>query len=100
MNTVNKFKKEQKEIQDKLDDLQEEINDLQEELSEYDEINEINENETLIHENDFCAYVIEMFQDMYDLPEEIVIDWEQTADDLQTNYTSIEINGNVYYYIA
>ena len=100
MNTINELRTEQQEIRYKLEELQDEINDLQDALSEYDQLDEIDPNEMLIHEDEFRTYIIEMFQDLYDIPEEIVVDWQQTANDQQTNYTSIEINGEVYYYIA
>ena len=57
---------------------------------------------TLIHATYWVEYVEEMLIDIGDLPQDIphyiVIDWDQTADNIQVDYSEADINGNTYYY--
>lgn len=57
---------------------------------------------TLIREDYFTDYCMELVQDIGDLPRDIPtyleIDWEATADNLKVDYSEIEIDGNTYYF--
>ena len=57
---------------------------------------------TLIHESYFVEYCEELVKDVGDLPKEIPsyieIDWDKTAENMKWDYSSIEIDGNTYYY--
>ena len=56
--------------------------------------------ETLIRESFFTEYVEEMLVDIGDLPKEIphyiVIDWEATAENIKTDYTTVDFDGIDY----
>lgn len=56
---------------------------------------------TLIHEDYFTDYCVQLVQDIGDLPHNIpgylVIDWEATADNLRQDYTSIDFGGVTYF---
>lgn len=58
----------------------------------------------LIDENDFTDYCREMLEDCGDIPKDlpsyISIDWDDTAKNLEVDYSSIEINGTNYLYRA
>lgn len=57
--------------------------------------------ETLIRDDYFTEYVEELLKDIgylpVDLPLWIVIDWEETADNVKVDYTSAELNGVTYW---
>ena len=57
---------------------------------------------TLIADGYFTEYVQELLEDCGDipknLPDYIVIDWEQTARIIRTDYSAIEIRGSAYWY--
>lgn len=56
---------------------------------------------TIIHENYFTDYTKELLVDCdylpKDLPSWIVIDWEETADNVKVDYTEAEFDGVTYY---
>ena len=56
----------------------------------------------LIHERYFTDAMRELVQDIGDLPRDIpsylAIDWEQTAKNLRADYSSVEIDGDTYWY--
>ncbi len=57
--------------------------------------------ETLIRDSYFTDYARELLVDIgtipEDLPEWVVIDWEETADTVQQDYTSVEFDGVTYW---
>lgn len=57
---------------------------------------------TLIRDSYFVEYCEELVTDIGDMPREIpfyiVIDWEQTAENLRVDYSSVEFNGVDYWY--
>lgn len=54
----------------------------------------------LIPEEDFTDYVEELVSDIGDLPREIpayiVIDWEETAQNVRVDYSEVEFQGDTY----
>jgi hypothetical protein len=58
----------------------------------------------LIPEDDFVDYCKEMLEDCGDLPKDlphyIVIDWDETADNLKADYSETEFRGETYLYRA
>ena len=97
------------EIDLKLDDIEDkrgQIEDLQEELSMLldvkQEVPEFSYGETLIHENYWVEYVQELCEDCgyisKDFPYWIEIDWEATAKNVAMDYSTIELDGNTYYF--
>jgi len=68
-----------------------------------DEVGDALENEeTLIPESEWVDYVEEMVKDCGyisdDLPWWIKIDWEDTAENVAMDYSTVSINGEDYYY--
>jgi len=56
----------------------------------------------LIRDDYFTDYVQEMLADIGELPRDIphyiVIDWDETASNIQADYTSIEFGGETYWF--
>lgn len=56
----------------------------------------------IIHEDEFTDYVKEMLEDCgyisQDFPSWITIDWEDTADNVKQDYSSVDYNGDTYYF--
>lgn len=56
---------------------------------------------TLVPEDNFEAFVQEELENVgyfpKDFPSFIVIDWEATADNMKSNYSTIEVDGTTYY---
>ena len=118
--TIGDYEEELDDIEEneELDDIIETINDLQDELDytlrdfdsdEYEELcsmrNEIPEWEdgnTLVSDDDWVDYVMEMLSDCGDLPRDIpwyiAIDEEQTARNIQQDYSCITFEGTDYWY--
>lgn len=57
---------------------------------------------TLIHENYFVEAMKVLVQDVGDLPRDIPdyieIDWDATAENLRTDYSSVDFDGQEYWY--
>ena len=57
---------------------------------------------TFIRDSYFVEYARELLEDCGDIPKNlpsyIAIDWEETADNIQTDYTAVEIDGETYWY--
>jgi hypothetical protein len=57
---------------------------------------------TLIHERYFTDAMRELVEDIggmpRDAPSYLVIDWEATAENLRVDYSSIEVDGETYWY--
>ena len=58
----------------------------------------------LINEDYWVEYVEEMLKDIGDLPSDIpyyiAIDWEQTAENIRVDYSSVEYDGDTFYFRA
>lgn len=105
---------EKEELEEKIIDKESDIESLesdfdkdeQEELAELEnlesEISEWRHGETLIHEDNWINYVKEILEDYGDtpmnLPWYVVINWEETAETLKSDYSEIEYQGSTYYY--
>ena len=67
-----------------------------------DILEEIGSADYLVHEEHFVDYVREMLEDSGEIPRTIPwyieIDWEETARNIQSDYSSIEIDGHTYLY--
>ena len=75
--------------------------ELREACGDYMGTNEWEDGETFIHEDYFTAYCMEMLTDIgylpADLPSWIVIDEDETADNMKEDYTAFEFMGSTYY---
>lgn len=84
----------------------------QDEVEEYEELKSFCEEledyavdyqhgETIIHEDYFTEYCEDMVKDCGyisdDLPGWIEINWEDTADNMKVDYTTVEYQGDTYY---
>lgn len=58
--------------------------------------------EALINDKDWVEYAQNLIEDIGDLPKDlpsyIVIDWDATADNVKQDYSSVDFQGNTYYY--
>ena len=89
-----------------IEDKRGQIEDLQEELSMLldvkSEVPEFSYGETLIHESYWVEYVQDLCEDCgyisRDFPHWIAIDWDATADNVAMDYSTIELDGNTYYF--
>lgn len=96
------------QLEDALNDAQSEFgDDEQEELAELEEIKDVVGSEwgygaALIDEDDFTDYCKEMLEDCGELPRglpwyiENAIDWEQVAENLQSDYSEVQYQGTTY----
>jgi chromosome segregation ATPase len=101
-------KRAEEDIEDKEADLEAAKDafgsDEQDELNELEnlesEISEFRSGETMIPVNDFEEYTQEMLEDCGDIPKNlpgyIVIDWEQTANNIKVDYTEVTYQGEEY----
>ena len=64
-----------------------------------DDINDWDYGAQLISDNHFENYARDYFEEIYDVPENVLyyIDWESWSDDLKQDYTSIELSGETYW---
>lgn len=106
--------------QEELDNLEESLEEAVSEIDEYEfdgedelaELISVNEEgegyagdwrhgETLINERYWKAYVQELLEDLgglpKDLPSYIAIDWDETADNIAEDYTTIDWDGVDFY---
>lgn len=90
-----------------LSDWDDENGDERKELEALDEEGRDNSSEwddgvTLIAEDHFTEYCEEMVKDIGDMPQNIpsylVIDWSATAENLKADYSTIEWDGNEFYF--
>jgi len=98
----------EEKVREAQEDLADWINEFQEELDELNILEgEIGRNwlhgETLIDEGDFVEYAQDLAEDISGMPRDQPwpfshIDWEAAADDLRSDYSSVEYQGNTYLY--
>lgn len=95
------------EARTELDEATEEFDsseqkELEELESMSDEVPEWHSGAQLIPVDDFVDYCQELCEDIGDIPKDIpsyiVIDWEETADNLKADYSECEYLGESYYY--
>lgn len=98
----------------KLEDLRDEATEQapmdEDEKAELDELEAIRDEVgdewkdgvRFIPEDDFTDYCKELLEDIGDLPKDlpwyIVINWEDTADNLKADYSEVEYQGTTYLY--
>ncbi len=59
----------------------------------------------LIHEDDFTEYAEQLADDLGSIPRDMqgkwpftCINWEEAADELKADYSTVDFDGNTYYY--
>lgn len=55
-------------------------------------------NTTLISDDEFFDYVIELVNEVTTIPNWVVIDWNETVSSVKHDYTAVEYNDETYYY--
>ena len=95
------------EIRIKLQEYKEQLQDLRDELQplldlKAEDIPEWDDGATLIPESDWEEYVEDLVKDCgyisNDVPWWIVIDWAATADNVAADYSTVDYDGDTYYY--
>lgn len=94
-------------VQDEIEKGKEQLQDLRDELRplldlKYEGIPEWDDGATLIPESDWEEYVEDLLKDCgyisNDVPWWIVIDWAATADNVAADYSTVDYDGDTYYY--
>ena len=94
-------------VQDEIEKGKEQLQDLRNELQplldlKYEGIPEWDYGATLIPESDWEEYVEDLLKDCgyvpNDVPWWIVIDWAATADNVAADYSTVDYDGDTYYY--
>ena len=94
-------------VQDEIEKGKEQLQDLRDELQplldlKYEGIPDWNYGATLIPESDWEEYVEDLMKDCgyisNDVPWWIVIDWSATADNVAADYSTVDYDGDTYYY--
>jgi hypothetical protein len=90
------------EESEEVGELQEQVNSLRNFIEECQEYNcDWDYGAQLIPIDRFTEYTEELVKDIGDLPSNIpnyiVIDWGETAENLKEDYTEVEYNGEAYY---
>lgn len=98
---------EEEEIESWREDWEDELNEIQEINDLEDNINSyagdtFEDGVTLIDEDDFEDYTKESLEDWgyipKDFPSWIVIDWEETSENVKQDYSEVEYLGTTYLY--
>ena len=94
-------------VQDEIEKGKEQLQDLRDELQplldlKAEDIPEWDDGATLIPESDWEEYVVDLLKDCgyisNDVPWWIVIDWAATADNVAADYSTVDYDGDTYYY--
>ena len=94
-------------VQDEIEKGKESLQDLRDELQplldlKYEGIPDWDYGATLIPESDWEEYVEDLLKDCgyisNDVPWWIVIDWAATADNVAADYSTVDYDGDTYYY--
>ena len=94
-------------VQDQIEKGKEQLQDLRDELQplldlKAEGIPEWDDGATLIPESDWEEYVEDLVKDWgyipNDVPWWIVIDWAATADNVAADYSTVDYDGDTYYY--
>ena len=94
-------------VQDEIEKGKEQLQDLRDELQplldlKAEGIPEWDDGATLIPESDWEEYVEDLLKDCgyisNDVPWWIVIDWAATADNVAADYSTVDYDGDTYYY--
>ena len=100
-------KHERLTTQDEIEKGKEQLQDLRDELQplldlKYEGIPEWDDGATLISVSDWEEYVEALLKDCgyisNDVPWWIVIDWAATADNVAADYSTVDYDGDTYYY--
>jgi hypothetical protein len=91
---------------EKFDD-KEELDMLKEIVSQGEDCSDWSYGTNLIHDDYFTEYTEELVHDCYEMPKElsegkwpwchVKMDWDAAAEELKSDYTTIEVNGETYY---
>ena len=96
LSTKHEIYKFQEQLQDLRDELQPLLDLKAEGIPEWDD------GATLIPESDWEEYVEDLVKDCgyipNDLPWWIVIDWAATSDNVAADYSTVDYDGDTYYY--
>ena len=96
LSTKHEIYKFQEQLQDLRDELQPLLDLKAEDIPEWDD------GATLIPESDWEEYVEDLLKDCgyisNDVPWWIVIDWPATADNVAVDYSTVDYDGDTYYY--
>ena len=100
---INDMKENEDPIsQEVIDDLNDQIEDLNIKLKEIESITDyVDINEMLINDDNFEDYARELAYDIYGIHDNWpfdCIDWEQAADELKSDYFSVDYDGETYWY--
>ena len=94
-------------VQDEIEKGKEQLQDLRDELQplldlKYENIPKWYDGATLIPESGWEEYVEDLLKDIgyidRDFPYWIVIDWAATADNVAADYSTVDYDGDTYYY--
>ena len=94
-------------VQDEIEKGKEQLQDLRDELQplldlKAEDIPDWDYGATLIPESDWEEYVEDLVKDCgyisNDVPWWIVIDWSATADNVAADYSTVDYDGDTYYY--
>lgn len=113
--SANRFCRYFEELQEELKELEEsyesteetgsiltQIEDIKADIESLEEAyKELSGGEFLISENNIDSYIKESVENNYQIPQiiENYIDWESLIEDFLPDYQTVEIGGNLFYYL-
>lgn len=114
--SANRFCRYFEELQEELEELEEsyeysggeteniliEIEDIKADIESLEKAYKyLSGEEFLISENNINSYIKELVEDNYRIPQiiENFIDWESLVEDFLPDYQTVEIDGNLFYYL-
>ena len=113
--SANRFCRYFEELQEELEELEEsyesteetgsiltQIEDIKADIESLEEAYKyLSGEEFLISENNINSYIKELVEDNYRIPQiiENYIDWESLIEDFLPDYQTVEIDGNLFYYL-
>lgn len=113
--SANRFCRYFEELQEELEELEEsyesteetgsiltQIEDIKADIESLEEAyKELSGQEFLISEDNINQHIKELVEDNYQIPEfiENYIDWDSLVEDFLPDYQTVEIDGNLFYYL-
>lgn len=113
--SANRFCRYFEELQEELEELEEsyesteetgsiltQIEDIKADIESLEEAYKyLSGGEFLISENNIDSYIKESVENNYQIPQiiENYIDWESLIEDFLPDYQTVEIDGNLFYYL-
>ena len=105
--SLDDIKERYDELEVMLEDVEADDPEFEDELAEIDRLRDLLDSVTvdgeLVHENSMAEYAQELAEDVYGVDVSTwpctCIDWEQAANDLSVDYTSVEYDGDTWYHI-